>query len=213
MPLAACSAAGHLHHGQFLVLWLFCESRLDVESWSWTLMPWMQVESDPAGSYCNCSLLLKPCFNDRRNERISRCGRVKQREKWARRQKKCKVKVEWKDWGTRRKDKDLCRQLFHQRRQSLMMHCQELLESTDSGSWESRICEVPCIQLPPAPVAVQKAEDRRCSAPDWCPSSKEILYGSSCHLPRSYPKASASFKFCVANGMTSRFQRALLSNS
>lgn len=35
-----------------------------------------------------------------------------------------------------------------------MWHCQELLESQVlalSGSWESRICEVPFIQLPPTP--------------------------------------------------------------
>lgn len=44
-------------------------------------MAWMQVERDPAGGYCNCSLLVRACFNDRRNERISRCGRVKQRDK------------------------------------------------------------------------------------------------------------------------------------
>lgn len=41
-------------------------------------MPWMQVESDPAGSNFIYSLLLQSHFNDRRNERISRCGRVKQ---------------------------------------------------------------------------------------------------------------------------------------
>lgn len=174
------------------VLWF----QLDVECCSWTLMPWMQVERDPAGDYCNCSLLLQPCFSDRRNGRISRYGRVKQRDKWARRQEECKVKVEWRGWGTRRKDKDLCRQSFHQRRQSLMMHCQELLESTDSRSdWQLGKQNLwgSLIRFPPAPVAVQKAGDRRCSAPGWCLSSKQILYGSGCHLPRRYPKASASF--------------------
>lgn len=75
-----------------------------------------------------------------------------------------------------------------------------------TGNWESRISELPCIQLPPVPVAVQKAEDRRCSVPGWCLSSKQIFYGSNHHLPRRYPKASCSFN-CFSSGMTSKFQR------
>lgn len=44
-------------------------------------MPWLQVERDPAESNFNYSLLLQPYFNDRINERISSCGRVKQGDK------------------------------------------------------------------------------------------------------------------------------------
>jgi len=44
-------------------------------------MPWMQVKKDPAGSNFTYSLLLQAHCNDRRNERVSRCGRVKQGDK------------------------------------------------------------------------------------------------------------------------------------
>lgn len=89
------------------------------------------------------------------------------------------------------------------------LHCQNLKSSQVlalAGHWKSRSCEAPCIQLPPVPVAVQKAGKASCSAPGWCLLSLQVLYGCNCHFPRRYTKASAGLN-CLSGGMTSKFRR------